>query len=369
MTTVLVCNRPSDMVIYFTAVTSSSSEDRAAPRTCFRIAGTQQFSEATVMKRVFAICSALLVVLSLAAALGADVKTREKTIFKLEGFLGRFVSSPKEGVTSTVALKGNRLARVGDATGQIIDLTEQKIYDLDVKKKEYKVTTFEELRKRLQEARANADKQMQSMPAEEKSNAEQAGKQIEFDVDVKETGQRKNIAGHDTREVILTITGHEKDKKVEESGGFIMTNTMWLGPRVAAMDEIGAFHMKYFQAVYGEALGIDPQQTAALASMFPSFSKMAQQMAAEGKKLQGTSLASTMTFESMKSAAEMSGAGQQQSGGGGISGRLGGMLARRMRGPAQQRNLVMTSSTEYLSIETSASEADVAIPAGFKEKK
>jgi hypothetical protein len=319
------------------------------------------------MKRLTVIGSAVLLMLTFAAALGADVKTREKTIFKLEGFLGRFVSSPKEGVTSTVALKGNRLARLSDTTGQIIDLSEQKVYELDVKKKEYKVTTFEELRRRWEEARAKAEKDMKDMPAEDKNDVEQAGKQMEFDVDVKETGQRKNIAGHDTRQVVLTLTAREKDKKIEESGGFIMTSDMWMGPKVAAMDEIGAFQLKYFQAIYGEAFGIDPQQTASLAAMFPSFAKMGQQMAAEGKKMQGTPLSTTMTFESMKSAAQMS-SGQQQSGGG-ISGRLGGMLARRMRGPATQKSLVMTSTTEYLSIEPSASAEDVAIPAGFKEKK
>ncbi len=322
------------------------------------------------MKRFVVIGSAVLLTLAFAAALRADVKTREKTIFKLEGFLGRFVSSPKEGVTSTVALKGNRLARLSDATGQVIDLSEQKVYDLDIKKKEYKVTTFDELRRRWQEARAKAEKDMKDMPAEDKNDVEQAGKQMEFDVDVKETGQRKNIAGHDTRQVVLTIAAREKDKKIEESGGFIMTSDMWMGPKVAGMDEIGAFQLKYFQAIYGEAFGIDPQQTAALAAMFPSFSKMGQQMAAEGKKMQGTPLSTTMTFESMKSAAQMSGTSQQQSGGGGgISGRLGGMLGRRMRGPAQQKSLVMTSTTEYLSIEPSASAEDVAIPAGFKEKK
>lgn len=321
------------------------------------------------MTRVLAICSALLLALTFAAALRADVKTKEKTIFKLEGFLGRFASSPKDGVTSTIAVKGNRLSRASDTTGQIIDLTEQKVYELDIKKKEYKVTTFDELRRRWQEARAKAEKDMKDMPAEEKSEVEQAGKQMDVDVNVRETGQRKNIAGHDTREVVLTLTMREKDKTIEESGGFIMTSAMWLGPRVAAMDEIGAFHLKYFQAIYGDAFGIDPQQTASLAAMFPSFGKMSQQLAAEGKKMQGTPLATTTTFESVKSAAAMSGSGQQQSGGGGISGRLGGMLSRRMRGPAQQKSLVMTTSTEYLSIEPSATADDVAIPATFKEKK
>ncbi|MEO7158871.1 MAG: hypothetical protein ABI039_14995, partial [Vicinamibacterales bacterium] len=48
----------------------------------------------------------------------------------------------REGVTSMVAVKGNRKAMMSDSSGQIIDLTEEKVYDLDVKKKTYTVTTF-----------------------------------------------------------------------------------------------------------------------------------------------------------------------------------------------------------------------------------
>ena len=126
------------------------------------------------MKRLFAL-SAVAAVLLVAPVLRADVKTKEKTTFKLEGVLGRMVSvfggsAARDGITSTVAVKGNRLSRINDATGQIIDLSEQKVYDLDVKKKEYKVTTFEELRRRLQEERDRAEKQAKSQPAEEKND-------------------------------------------------------------------------------------------------------------------------------------------------------------------------------------------------------
>lgn len=327
------------------------------------------------MKRLFFTLALLATAAVLISPLAADVKTREKTTFKLEGFLGRMVNvfggaAAREGITSTVAVKGNRLSRVNDMTGQIIDLGEQKVYDLDVKKKEYRVTSFDELRRRLQEAREKAEKDAKNRPEAEKSQLEESGKQIEFEADIKETGQHKTIAGHETREVVLTITAHEKGRKIEDSGGFIMTHDLWIAPRITALDEIMEFELKYFQAVYGQALGLDPQQMAGVMAMFPSFQKMAEQMAAEGKKLQGTPLFTTMTFESMKSADEMKTAASQSSGGGGgLSGRLGGMLASRMRGPAQQRSTVMTTTVERLSIEPTASAEDVAIPAGYKEKK
>jgi hypothetical protein len=144
-----------------------------------------------------------------------------------------------------------------------------------------------------------------------------------------------------------------------------MTNDMWLASKIAALDEVTAFQLKYFQAVYGEALGIDPQQVATVVAMFPSFQKMAGEMQTEGHKMQGTPLFSTTTFESMKSDEEMKSAGSQKPAGG-----FGAMLAKKMGGgPPQQRSLVMTTTLERLSVEPTASADDVAVPPGFKEKK
>jgi hypothetical protein len=68
----------------------------------------------------------------------------------------------------------------------------------------------------------------------------------------------------------------------------------------------------------------------------------------------------------MKAAASQQ---QQQSGGGGLSGAIAGRLMRGRGGAPQQRTKALTSTHELLSIATTASDADVAIPAGFKEKK
>src|SRR5260370_42601427 len=83
-------------------------------------------------------------------SLKADVRADEKSHVEFAGVLGRMVNlfggkAAREGVTSMVAVKGDRKATLSDATGQIIDLGEEKIYDLDLKKKSYKETTFAEL--------------------------------------------------------------------------------------------------------------------------------------------------------------------------------------------------------------------------------
>src|SRR5215217_4046927 len=96
--------------------------------------------------------------------LRADVRSDQKTKFQLAGALGRMVNmfggkAAREGVTSTVAVKGNRMITMNDATGQIIDLSEEKIYDIDVKKKSYRVITFAELRRQMEEARTKAEEE------------------------------------------------------------------------------------------------------------------------------------------------------------------------------------------------------------------
>src|SRR5215510_15470020 len=95
-------------------------------------------------------------------SLRADVRSDEKTHVEFAGMLGRMVNmfggrAAREGVTSTVAVKGDRMARMDEERGQIVDLAEEKIYDLDLKKKSYRVTTFAELRRRMEEAQKKAE--------------------------------------------------------------------------------------------------------------------------------------------------------------------------------------------------------------------
>src|SRR5262249_44966086 len=149
--------------------------------------------------------------------LRADVKTTEKSSAKFEGFLGFMMKMMGAGgdSQSSVVVKGNRMARTDGNTGQIVDLTEQKIYMLDMKKKEYTSMTFAEMREQIEKAKADAQKQMDQMKPEDRQAVQDASKNLEVEADVKKTGERKNILGHDTEEMILTITMHEKGKKVE----------------------------------------------------------------------------------------------------------------------------------------------------------
>lgn len=326
------------------------------------------------MKRSFIACAAALPLIGLlGTSLAAEVKTREKTLIKFEGMLGRMVGlfggkAAKEGIVSTTAVSGDRKISMNDNTGQIIDLGEEKVYDLDYRKKEYRVTTFEQIRQRMKEAQEKARKDMEREEGREEQ-PDQPQKEWEFDFDVKETGERKQIAGHDARQVIMTVTAREKGKALEDGGGFVMTSDSWLGPDLPALKELADFQMRYYKQLYGaDAFGMGAEQMAMVMAMYPMLQQASDRLKQEGTKLQGTPLATTMTFEAVKSKAQMDAASSQQSSGGGG---IGGMLARRMmkKEEPKARGTVFTTQHELQEVSTTVVPAELQIPAGFKEKK
>jgi hypothetical protein len=317
-------------------------------------------------------CSALLFA---GAALRADVRTKERSQIKFEGMLGRMVGlfggkAVRDGIVSTTAVSGDRKLTLNDNTGQIVDLAEEKIYELDVKKKTYTVTTFDELRQRMKEAQARAEEEARKAEKQtgETAQQEQSGKEMEVDFDLKETGQQKAIAGHDTREVVMTVTVREKGKTLDESGGIVLTSNMWLAPDVPSMKEMAEFDRRYFEKLYGPLdSAVSAEQMATVLAMYPWFKQAQERMNSEKVNMQGTALASTTTFEAVKSAEQVAAEQEQQKssgGGGGIS----GMLARRMmkKDPPKPRATVFTMTHEVLSVSNEA--GDLGIPVGFKQK-
>jgi hypothetical protein len=332
--------------------------------------------------------------------LHADVKTEEKSQTQFPGMLGRMMSlfggkAAREGVTDTVAVKGNRKLTLNDTTGRIIDLDEEKVYDLDLKAKSYKVLTFDDLRRQMEQAeqRAKAEQQKSQPASSSKSEPDPNAKQMQIDFDLKETGQKKNINGFDTREVVMTITVHEKDKTLEQSGGMVMTTHEWLTPRIAAMKEIADFDRRYQEKLNGPSFAVMPSadQMAAVAAMYPMLTQAIGKFNVENVNMDGTAIQTVMTTESVASAEQLQQQQQQQQSAQkddsaasvptSIGGLIGGLGRRAVRNKQQQqqqeqqanaapgRATIMTMNHEVLKVATDATAADVALPAGFKQKK
>ncbi|MFN7977800.1 MAG: hypothetical protein U0P30_06660 [Vicinamibacterales bacterium] len=332
--------------------------------------------------------AALLAVPALASA---DVKTQERTQVKFEGALGRMMNffggkAAREGIVNTVALKGNRLLTTTGDSGEIIDLGEEKVYTLDLKNKSYSVVTFAQMRQKMEEAMAKAKKDAEAAkPEPEKQDPSQPKKEFEVDFTITDGTGAKQIAGMDTKESIATITVREKGKKLEESGGFILETHLWMTPKVAALQELADFRMKYAQKVFGDmAAQMGANMTQAIA-MYPQMKDAMAKLAEESKKLKGTPLLTESIFIAVASPeAQSAKADQKSEPAPGIGGLIGG-LGRFGRGKKDQpaagggqpsaaaaaapgRTTIMTTSSETLQITPAATDADVALPAGLKLK-
>ena len=329
-------------------------------------------------------------------SLRADVKSDEKTLVKFEGMLGKVVGifggkSAREGVKSSVAVRGDRMATLNDTTGNIVDLKEEKIYDLDIKKKTYKVITFAEMRKQIEDAQKKAAEEMKKAQAENKTAPQQPPpssdqKQMEVDFSLKESGQTKQINGFDTKEFVMTVTMREKGKKLEESGGLVLTSNIWEAPKVAAMNEVAEFQIRFAKAIATPMImGASQEEMASAMAMYPMMKDAIARARTEGVKMNGTPILTTTIVEAVQSAEQIAQSQQQQQQGSTSSstptnptaaaGRLLGGLMKRGQKPsdtaaaAPGHATIMTTTTEVLKIGTTVVDADLSIPAGLKENK
>lgn len=335
-----------------------------------------------IRARVLAV---LLLVAAATSSVSADVRTDQRVRFQLGGALGKMLNlfggkGAREGVTSTVAVKGDRKATLSDTAGQIIDLAEEKIYDLDLKKKTYKVTTFAELRKQMEDARREAEKNAReqasepAQPAEKDPNA----KEYEVDFDVKNTAETRTINGFNTTKSVVTITVREKAKTLDQSGGLVMTTDLWMTPGAPSTKDLADFDRRYAEKLYGPSVaGASAQDLAMAMAMYPQMKPALDKMRAEGGKLSGTAILTETRMESVPpgTAGQTAAAppAPEEPKKRGLGGMLGGLKkmaedAEKGNSGKAERAVIMTTSVEVLKLTTDVDAASVALPAGFTQK-
>jgi hypothetical protein len=345
------------------------------------------------MRRFVVSSVVVCLLIASSAVVSADIRSDQRVKFQLGGMVGKLVNmfggkGAREGVVSTVALKGDRKATMSDTTGQIVDLSEEKIYDLDIRKKTYKVTTFAQLRAEMEKAQREAEKAAReerpsepSKPAEKDPNE----KEFEVDFDLKNTGASRSINGFDTKQTVMTITVREKGKTLNESGGIVMTTDMWMAANAPSTKELIDFERRYAQQLYGPAMtGASAADMAMAMAMYPQMKPALEKMRAEGTKIEGTAILTEMKMEAVPpgtadTTAEALPAPEAQPEQ--KKGRFGGLMGglKKMAEASQQqqksgeqkpqRSIFLTTSVEMLKLTTDVTADAVAIPAGFKENK
>jgi hypothetical protein len=357
------------------------------------------------MKRQLSIAALAVAVALAAVPARADVKKEERNQVSFAGMLGKVVNffggkGAREGVVSSVAVSGDRKMTVsGDNTAQIVDLGEEKVYDINMRNKTYKVTTFEQIRQQMREAEAKAReaaaKETASEPTQkpqQPAQQEKPAKEVEIDFDVKNTGQTKTINGFETRQVVATIAVREKGKKLEDSGGLVMIVDTWLTKQVD-LKEIGDFERRYWEKLAGPMIAANAEQAQQMATAIAMYPGLKDAFARLSKEdLGGTAIQTTTTVQAVKSAEQVKEEAARSSSSSSstasndsapptsIGGAIGGFMKRRQQQQQEQKSAAaantdpsratfMTLNNEVMKIDRNVTAADVALPAGFKENK
>ncbi len=275
-----------------------------------------------------------------------------------------------QSVTVTLAARGNRFVIVhpdagpnGEGRGVIVDFDERNTYTFMNDTREYRLQTFAQVRNSIGRSYRSgvavipslsefAPSTEVALPAQSRGRA----KRFEYAVDTQETGRRYQMAGYDAREVALTITAVERGKTLEQDGGWVVTSSVWVVPHIPAVDELVALQRRYVQVL---TKGI--YDTAFTALEFPGnefydpFSPehgvVGLRVVAEIDKLDGTVLSSNTVYELERTAKEMK------------------SFARAPDGAPPKRVPMVAMQLEYVSISTNVSDADLALPAGYKKTK
>ncbi len=234
--------------------------------------------------------------LTLPASAFADFRYEETTqltggsIVNMTKTLGVFSKSARQmtdPTKSTILVKGNRMARINPEGTEIIDLDQETITHIDPSKKQYSVTTFQEMKAAMQEAMQKAAQQQPSQP-QPQPQAAPAGQppEMHFKVSVNNTGQSKQVAGLSAAQSILKMTLEAKDQQTGQTGNMAIANDMWMVPEIPGYNEVRDFNERMARKMgdmfSGAAVAppslMSPQVMQAQPGMFSGMADMAKEM-------------------------------------------------------------------------------------------
>ncbi len=240
--------------------------------------------------------TSLIVALTLATPLTsfADFRYDETTkvtggsIVSMTKFLGAFSKNARQitdPVNSTILVKGNRKAQITQESTEIIDLDHETITKIDHVKKQYSVTTFQEMKAAMEEAEKKAQQEQQSQPQtpQQPTTPSAPPPEMHFKVNVNNTGLSKPVAGLNAKQSILKMSLEAKDQKSGQTGNMAMNNDMWMVPEIPGYSEIHEFEERMAAKMdrgYSDAMPalMTPQTLQAQPGMFTGMSDMAEQM-------------------------------------------------------------------------------------------
>ena len=243
---------------------------------------------------------ALSLCLALPTSALADFQYSETTkvtggsLVELAKFASHFskqAHSITDPVTSSIYLKGNRMARVEPDHTEITDLDQETITHIDTAKKQYWVMTFQEMKQAMEAAMAKAKEAQAQQPQQPANSAPPPD--VKFNVSVNNTGASKQVAGLAASESILKMTAIITDQQTQKSGTFGINNDMWMVPEIPGYEQV-----RDFQRRFAEKMGDMFSGSLPRSMMQPGMGTGMADMAKEMSKLKGVPVAQIMRMGS-----------------------------------------------------------------------
>jgi hypothetical protein len=231
--------------------------------------------------------------------------------------------------TSTVYLKGNKMAHIGPDASTIIDLDAGTMTTIDNQRRSYTTMTFDEMNQRMKEAQEKMSR-----------HGGNGGADIQFDVKVDDTGKTRTIDGKTAKEFVMTMTAQGQGQG-QPGGGMRLRSDMWTVASETGAEELRDFYKKMATKMnYSFAAGMNP--------MMGSAGQGLAQLAKETSKLEGYPV-------------------QQDTS---VSGVQGPMMPMMGGGNQDPNAPFLTMSTESHNFSTGPVDDSVfQLPAGYKQQQ
>jgi hypothetical protein len=277
-------------------------------------------------------------------------------------------------------------------SAEIVLLDDDKLYHLNMNKKEYTETSFAQLRAQMQ----NLTDQTNTSEDKKQPTAVDQSKCVWLapKVDMTKNGEKAQFAGNDAQRVTITATQPCQDKETGAICEIVLVLDQWISADFADSAEA-----RQFYTAYASKMGIDisgaQDATDRAKALFGQYKGVWTEVADKMQRVKGYPVKSSFTLgiggaqckNSNSQEAQPSEIDNSSSGPGGIAGavvgKLGGLFqskknttdAPTARGPAVEPVALppgdvalMTVSSQVVSVSTDSLSADVFIvPAGFKK--
>jgi hypothetical protein len=278
---------------------------------------------------------------------------------------------------------------------EIVLLDQDKLYHLNINKKEYTEMTFEQMRERLQKAQdqMNSADERKQPAAVDQSKCEW----LPARADVKKTGEKAQFGGYDSERVVITAAQPCKDKETGSVCEVALVLDNWMSTSFTESAEV----QKYYKA-YATKMGLDPSGSQDVAerakALFSQYKGIWTEIATKMQNVKGYPVRTSFTLalggaeckdpkarQTQDSSDKDSDSSNSPSAlAGAVAGKLGGLFHKKKddsqdAAPAAAPAVapapvppgdvaLMTISSQLVSVSTNSASPDAFIvPADFKK--